>query len=66
MTEVGDSEITETGEMALSGHKTPQAKRRYVKHTEAQRLLAARKRRGWVEERNMHWSQNDKAIGESE
>jgi hypothetical protein len=45
MTELGDAEITEQGVMALSGHKTPQSSRLYVKKTEQQRLSAARHRR---------------------
>lgn len=49
MTELGDAELTEQGVMTLSGHKTPQAARLYVKRTEAQRLGAARKRRQWVD-----------------
>ena len=49
MTELGDSSITEQGVMALSGHKTPQAARLYMKHTETQRMIAARQRRAWVE-----------------
>ncbi len=49
MTELGDAELTEQGVMTLSGHKTPQAARLYVKRTERQRLSAARKRRRWVE-----------------
>ena len=49
MTELGDAEITEQGVMALSGHKTPQAARGYVKRTDAQRRLAARRRRAWVD-----------------
>ena len=50
MTELGDAEITEQQVMALSGHKTPEAARLYVKRTEAQRVIAARRRRAWVEE----------------
>ena len=49
MTELGDAELTEQGVMTLSGHKTPQAARLYVKRTERQRLSASRKRRRWVE-----------------
>ena len=49
MTELGDADLTEQGVMTLSGHKTPQAARLYVKRTERQRLSAARKRRHWVE-----------------
>lgn len=45
MTEIGDDDLTESQEMSLSGHKTPDAKRRYVKKTDAQRLLAQQKRR---------------------
>ena len=49
MTELGDAELTEQGVMTLSGHKTPQAARLYVKRTEHQRMNAARKRRDWVD-----------------
>ena len=49
MTELGDAELAEQGVMALSGHKTPQAARLYVKRTERQRVAAAAKRRQWVE-----------------
>lgn len=49
MTELGDAELAEQGVMALSGHKTPQAARLYLKRTEKQRLSAAQKRRAWVE-----------------
>lgn len=48
--EIADADLTETQEMAMSGHTTPNAKRRYVKRSEAQRLIAARKRRAWVAE----------------
>jgi hypothetical protein len=66
MTEIGDAEMTETDEMSLSGHSTPQVKRRYIKRTEAQRLRAARRRRAWVEERKEVGSQNAALIAESE
>lgn len=49
MTELGDADLTEQGVMTLSGHKTPQAARLYIKRTERQRLSAARMRRKWVE-----------------
>jgi hypothetical protein len=49
MTELGDAELAEQGVMALSGHKTPEAARLYVKRTERQRLHAAVKRRTFVE-----------------
>jgi hypothetical protein len=49
MTELGDAEITEQGIMALSGHRTPQAARVYVKRTERQRLAASTQRRHFVE-----------------
>lgn len=49
LTELGDADLTEQGVMALSGHKTPDAARLYVKRTDAQRLNAARKRRAWVQ-----------------
>ena len=41
MTELGDAELAEQGVMALSGHKTPEAARLYVKRTELQRKRAA-------------------------
>lgn len=37
MTELGDAELAEQGVMALSGHKTPQAARLYVKRTAFER-----------------------------
>jgi hypothetical protein len=49
LTELGDAELTEQGVMALSGHRTPEAARLYVKRTDTQRASAARKRRAWVE-----------------
>jgi hypothetical protein len=49
MTEIGDAEVTEQSGMSLSGHSTPEAFRLYVKHTETQRAIAARRRRAWVE-----------------
>jgi integrase len=51
MTELGDAELAEQGVMALSGHRTPQAARLYIKRTDHQRRRAAAKRRTWVEER---------------
>lgn len=50
LNEIADSDLTETQEMAMSGHTTPNAKRRYIKRSEAQRLIAARKRRAWIAE----------------
>jgi len=50
MTELGDAELAEQSVMALSGHRTPQAARLYVKRTDHQRRRAAAKRRTWVEE----------------
>jgi hypothetical protein len=49
LTELGDAELTEQGVMALSGHRTPDAARLYLKRTEVQRSVAARRRRAWVE-----------------
>jgi len=49
MTELGDAELTEQGVMTLSGHKTPQAARLYMKRTERQRMSAAKRRREWVD-----------------
>jgi len=34
MTELGDAELTEQGVMSLSGHRTPDAARGYVKKTD--------------------------------
>jgi hypothetical protein len=52
LTELGDADVTEQGIMSLSGHRTPDAARGYVKRTKAQRLTAARKRRVWVDRNN--------------
>jgi len=49
LTDLGDSGVTEFEGMAASMHRTPQALRTYVKHSETQRLNAARKRRRRVE-----------------
>lgn len=62
MTELADSGLTEEQEMSLSGHRTPEAKRRYVKRTEAQRLEASRKRRAWLAEQTKGETQNDVAV----
>lgn len=45
MTELGDADATEAQIMAVSGHRSPDAARRYIKRTERQRLTALRKRR---------------------
>jgi hypothetical protein len=45
MTELGDAELSEQNVMALSGHKTPDAARLYLKRTEKQRAIGARRRR---------------------
>ncbi len=71
LTELGDAELTEQGVMALSGHKTPEAARLYVKRTEIQRVTAARKRRAWIEsnrngEHSQIKSQNEAAAAKSE
>ena len=49
MTEPDDEQITEQGIMALSGHRTPQAARVYVKRIERQRLAATAQRRHFLE-----------------
>jgi len=54
LTELGDAELTEQGVMALSGHRTPEAARLYIKRTETQRASAARKRRAWVDVTRSH------------
>ena len=51
MTELGDAGLTEPQIMSLSAHETPAAARVYVKRTEVQRVVAARKRRQFVERR---------------
>lgn len=68
MTELGDAELTEQGVMSLSGHRTPEAARGYIKKTDAQRLGAARKRRAWVLEleHGRNESQNKHRNDESE
>ena len=68
MTELGDAELTEQGVMSLSGHRTPEAARGYVKKTDIQRLTATRKRRAWVLELEhaRNESQNERQTGESE
>jgi integrase len=71
VTELGDAELTEQGVMALSGHKTPQAARLYVKRTEGQRVAGARRRRAWIEsrqngEQEEEESQNGAAAKKSE
>jgi integrase len=65
MTELGDAELAEQGVMALSGHKTPEAARLYVKRTERQRLRAAVKRRTWVEASYSAIKVETEGIGES-
>jgi hypothetical protein len=49
MTELGDAELTESGIIALSGHRTADAARGYIKATEAQREAGLLKRRAWVQ-----------------
>jgi hypothetical protein len=53
MTELCNSDLTEQQIMALSTHKTPDAARVYVKRTELQRLVAARKRRDFIGRRHV-------------
>ena len=65
MTELGDAELAEQGAMALSGHKTPEAARLYVKRTERQRLRAAVKRRTWVEASRSAITVEIDGVGES-
>jgi hypothetical protein len=45
-----DAHTAVTGQqvIALSGHRTPEAARGYIKRTEAQREAALLKRRAWV------------------
>jgi IS5 family transposase len=68
MTELGDAELTEQGVMSLSGHRTPDAARGYIKRTDVQRLAAARKRRAWIIEieHAQNESQNEHQMRESE
>lgn len=53
LTELGDPELTEPGIIALSGHRTADAARGYVKRTEVQREAGLLKRRAWVEARKV-------------
>lgn len=62
MTELADSDLTEQQEMSMSGHTTPDAKRRYAKRTESQRLVALRKRRAWRQEQIATEIQNDDQV----
>jgi integrase len=48
MTELGDVDATEAQIMAVSGHSSPDAARRYIKRTERQQLAAVRKRRAAI------------------
>ena len=48
MTELGDAGLPEQQVIALSGHRTADAARGYVKRTELQREAALLKRRAWV------------------
>jgi len=68
ITELGDAELTEQGVMAMTGHKTPDAARLYLKRTEKQRAIGARRRRAFVEleERSADKSRNEAAAAESE
>ena len=52
--------------MALSGHKTPEAARLYVKRTDAKRVTAARRRRDVETERSDNKSQNRDEVAVSE
>ncbi|MFA5955994.1 hypothetical protein [Hyphomicrobium sp.] len=49
MTELGDADATEAQIMAASGHRSPEAARKYIKRTERQRLAAVRKRRAMMD-----------------
>jgi hypothetical protein len=49
MTELGDVQLTEQQVMSLSPHKTADAARLYFKRTESQHLLAARRRRAFLD-----------------
>jgi hypothetical protein len=49
LTELGDAELTESSIIALSGHRTAEAARGYVKRTELQREAGLLKRRAWVQ-----------------
>jgi hypothetical protein len=71
LTELGDAELTEQGVMALSGHRAPDAARLYMKRTDIQRAIAARKRRAWVDstankEHSEFRSQNRAPVTKSE
>jgi hypothetical protein len=54
--------------MAMTGHKTPDAARTYLKRAEKQRAIGVRRRRAFVEleERSAHERQNEAPAAESE
>jgi len=58
MTELGDAELTEQGIIALSGHRTAEAARGYIKRTEVQKHAALMKRRDGflLSKRNRTWT----------
>jgi hypothetical protein len=66
MTELADSGLTEDREMSLSGHTTPDAKRRYVKRTETQRLAVSRQRRAWLRKQNEAETPSERVSGNTE
>ena len=57
----GNAELTEQAVMSLSGHRTSEAARGYIKKTDTQRLSTAHKRHAWVQELEhpKNESQND-------
>ncbi len=46
----------------MSGHTTPESKRRYIKKTQSQRLAAVRKRRAWILEQTKAEIQNETSL----
>src|SRR5262249_4775691 len=60
LTELGDAELTESGIIALSGHRTADAARGYVKRTDVQQKSGLFKRRAWVQAAKEEGRQEEK------
>jgi IS5 family transposase len=59
MTELGDAALTEAQTMALSGHKTPDAARLYVKRTDVQRVTNRAKAPGMGRDGTKRWQETE-------
>lgn len=65
LTELGDAELTESGIIALSGHRTADAARGYVKRTDVQREAGLLKRRAWVQAVTEEGSRGEQEVDKS-